>query len=78
MFILACKINSGWTKYMEVTFSVESFTLSPPSTALPMSTPTATDGINRVVPIMEIESRMEMAGKSRHCGQLTDLFWDSI
>ncbi|GAB4834572.1 hypothetical protein Ancab_032831 [Ancistrocladus abbreviatus] len=67
MFIPAGKIDGGRTEYMAATFSVQSFPLSPPSTATPMTmgTPTVTDGINRVAPTIEIESRMEMAGRVR-------------
>ncbi|XP_054810468.1 uncharacterized protein LOC129311970 [Prosopis cineraria] len=55
MFIPAGHIDAGRTKRMAATFSVQSF---------PLSTPSA-DGFNevKVGSTMEIESRMEMAGR---------------
>ncbi|GMH09330.1 hypothetical protein Nepgr_011171 [Nepenthes gracilis] len=66
MFIPAGKIGPGRTEYMAATFSVESFPLSPSSTAVPLSAgPVVTDGINRVAPTLEIESRLHMEGRVR-------------
>ncbi|KAJ9706203.1 hypothetical protein PVL29_001652 [Vitis rotundifolia] len=64
MFIPAGKIGSGRTQYMAATFAVESF----PMGAVPESVgPSITDGLGgfRVGPSLEIESRMEMAGRVR-------------
>ncbi|KAJ7945056.1 Late embryogenesis abundant protein [Quillaja saponaria] len=64
MFIPAGKIDAGQTQYMAATFSVQSFPLSTPAAA--STGPTFTDGNGfRVAPTMEIESRMEMAGRVR-------------
>ncbi|KAA8528226.1 hypothetical protein F0562_035523 [Nyssa sinensis] len=66
MFIPAGKIDAGRTQYMAATFSVQSFPLS--SAAAPENVgPTITDGLNgvRVGPTMEIEARMQMAGRVR-------------
>ena len=63
MFIPAGKIDAGRTEYMAATFSVQSFPLSTPTSLGPSFT---ADGVNngfRVGPTMEIESRMEMAGR---------------
>ncbi|KAK3013967.1 hypothetical protein RJ639_008127 [Escallonia herrerae] len=65
MFVPAGKIDSGRTQYMAATFSVQSFPLS---VAQPQNVgPTLTDGLGgvRVGPTMEIESRMDMAGRVR-------------
>ncbi|KAI7993683.1 hypothetical protein LOK49_LG11G02818 [Camellia lanceoleosa] len=65
MFIPAGKIDAGRTQYMAATFSVQSF---PMAAAAPENVgPNVTDGLNgfRVGPTMEIESRMEMAGRVR-------------
>ncbi|KAK6116999.1 hypothetical protein DH2020_049243 [Rehmannia glutinosa] len=66
MFIPAGKIAAGRTQFMAATFSVQSFPVSVPGQ--PESAgPTVTDGISgfRVGPSMEVESRMEMAGRVR-------------
>ena len=77
MFIPAGNIESGRTEYMAATFAVQSFPLTAPqtvSTVGPM--PAFGDGVNgvgvsgngngnRVGPTMEIESKMEMAGRVR-------------
>ncbi|XVE64674.1 hypothetical protein DITRI_Ditri07aG0119700 [Diplodiscus trichospermus] len=80
MFIPAGKIEAGQTKYMAATFTVQSFPLSAPNEASVATIPTSTttggpvgviDGFGgsnngyRVGPTMEIESRMEMAGRVR-------------
>ncbi|XWS50100.1 hypothetical protein CRYUN_Cryun12cG0059600 [Craigia yunnanensis] len=81
MFIPAGKIESGQTKYMAATFAVQSFPLAAPNEASASTIPTTTttttgpigliDGVGgsnngfRVGPTMEIESRMEMAGRIR-------------
>lgn len=69
MFIPAGKINAGGTQYMAATFSVQSFPLSPTtSAAAPENVgPVVTDGLGGfgMGPTMEIESRMEMAGRVR-------------
>ncbi|KAI5655325.1 hypothetical protein M9H77_32512 [Catharanthus roseus] len=66
MFIPAGKIEAGKTEYMAATFSVQSFPLSVNQQPQNLG-PTVTDGLNgfRVGPSMEIESRLEMAGKVR-------------
>ncbi|KAL7150490.1 hypothetical protein ABFS83_05G115700 [Erythranthe nasuta] len=70
MFIPAGKISAGKTQYMAATFSVRSFPLSSPS--LPPGQPeilgpNVTDGLAgfRIGPSMEVESRLEMAGRVR-------------
>ncbi|PIN20143.1 hypothetical protein CDL12_03241 [Handroanthus impetiginosus] len=66
MFIPAGKIEAGKTQFMAATFSVKSFPLS--VSGQPQSVgPTITDGINgfRVGPSMDVESRLEMAGRVR-------------
>ncbi|XWS38221.1 hypothetical protein CRYUN_Cryun19dG0112100 [Craigia yunnanensis] len=81
MFIPAGKIEAGQTKYMAATFSVQSFPLAAPNEASAATVPTTTttttgpigliDGFGgsnngyRVGPTMEIESRMDMAGRVR-------------
>lgn len=65
MFVPAGKIGAGRTQYMAATFTVQSF---PMSVAQPENVgPTVTDGLNgfRVGPTMEMESRLEMAGRVR-------------
>lgn len=65
MFIPAGKIDAGKTQYMAATFSVQSFPLS---VNQPQNVgPTITDGLKgfRVGPSMEIESRLDMAGRVR-------------
>ncbi|XP_027080799.1 uncharacterized protein LOC113781250 [Coffea eugenioides] len=65
MFIPAGKIAAGKSQYMAATFSVQSFPLS---VNQPLNVgPTVTDGLSgfRVGPTMEIESRLEMAGRVR-------------
>ncbi|RYR19638.1 hypothetical protein Ahy_B03g064496 isoform A [Arachis hypogaea] len=57
MFIPAGEIDAGRTKYMAATFSVQSFPLAAP--------PVAVTGGMRVQPTMEIESKLEMAGRVR-------------
>ncbi|GAV90917.1 LEA_2 domain-containing protein [Cephalotus follicularis] len=70
MFIPAGKIYSGQTQYMAATFSVQSFPLSASGNGpIPISSdgfgwPVAGGGF-RVGPTMEIESRMQMAGRVR-------------
>ncbi|XP_022136750.1 uncharacterized protein LOC111008380 [Momordica charantia] len=60
MFIPAGKIDAGQTQYMAATFSVQSFPLAAPVT-------TVSEGMNgyRIGPTLEIESKMEMAGRVR-------------
>ncbi|KAJ8768528.1 hypothetical protein K2173_022628 [Erythroxylum novogranatense] len=76
MFIPAGKIDSGRTQYMAATFSVQSFPLSASPNAAVNVAPTITgfggmgNGVAggsgyRVGPTMEIESRIEMAGRVR-------------
>ncbi|KAJ1386091.1 Late embryogenesis abundant protein [Sesbania bispinosa] len=57
MFVPAGKIDAGRTEYMAATFTVQSLPLGPG--------PTTVDGPNRLGPVMEIESRIEMAGRVR-------------
>ncbi|KAL3844468.1 hypothetical protein ACJIZ3_001871 [Penstemon smallii] len=63
MFIPAGKIAAGRTQFMAATFSVRSFPLS--LSGQPQSV--VTDGINgfRVGPSMEVESRIQLAGRVR-------------
>ncbi|KAJ7952157.1 Late embryogenesis abundant protein [Quillaja saponaria] len=65
MFIPAGKIDAGQTQYMAATFNIQSFPLSSPTAA--STGTTFADGITgyRGGPTMEIESRMEMAGRVR-------------
>ncbi|KAG8375117.1 hypothetical protein BUALT_Bualt10G0067000 [Buddleja alternifolia] len=66
MFIPAGKIRPGKTQYMAATFSVKSFPLS--VTGQPVTVgPTGPVGVSgfRVGPSMEIESKLEMAGRVR-------------
>ncbi|XP_022773456.1 uncharacterized protein LOC111315745 [Durio zibethinus] len=81
MFIPAGKVEAGRTQYMAATFTVQSFPLAATNEAsvatIPTTTTTTTgpigliDGFGgnnngyRVGPTMEIESRMEMAGRVR-------------
>ncbi|KAH6801841.1 Late embryogenesis abundant hydroxyproline-rich glycoprotein family [Perilla frutescens var. frutescens] len=68
MFIPAGKIAAGRTQYMAATFSVQSFPLALPGAGQPESVgPTVTDGLSgfRVGPSMEVESKLEMAGRVR-------------
>jgi hypothetical protein len=77
MFIPAGKIDAGRTQYMAATFSVESFPLSASPDAAVNVGPAFNDGgfggggqtgFNngyRVGPTMEIESRIQMAGRVR-------------
>lgn len=60
MFIPAGKIDSGRTIFMAASFSVQSFPLSTPSTFAD-----TLHGLNglRIAPTMEIQSRMQMAGR---------------
>ncbi|XP_054825394.1 uncharacterized protein LOC129322951 [Prosopis cineraria] len=62
MFIPAGKIESGRTIFMAASFAVQSFPLSTPSS---MGFSTLPPGLTgpRIGPTMEIESRMEMAGR---------------
>ncbi|KAL7111834.1 hypothetical protein ACP275_05G114600 [Erythranthe tilingii] len=69
MFIPAGKISAGKTQYMAATFSVRSFPLSsslPPGQPEILG-PNVTDGLGgfRIGPSMEVESRLEMAGRVR-------------
>ncbi|KAG6405968.1 hypothetical protein SASPL_133563 [Salvia splendens] len=59
MFIPAGKISAARTQYMAATFSIQSF---PVELALPQQQPEI--GV-RVGPSMEVESRMELAGRVR-------------
>ncbi|XP_052210112.1 uncharacterized protein LOC127813263 [Diospyros lotus] len=65
MFIPAGKISAGRTQYMAATFSVQSFPLASGSASPENVGPTISDGLSaaRVGPTMEIESKMEMAGR---------------
>ncbi|KAI8546197.1 hypothetical protein RHMOL_Rhmol07G0098500 [Rhododendron molle] len=68
MFIPAGTIRAGGTQYMAATFSVQSFPLYAAGAAPENVGPVVvTDGSNgpRVGPTMEIESRMQMAGRVR-------------
>ncbi|KAF5734333.1 hypothetical protein HS088_TW16G00782 [Tripterygium wilfordii] len=75
MFIPAGKIEAGRTSLMAATFSVQSFPLSSSSSAAAAATvnpvPNFPDGFgagingNRLGPSIEIESRLEMAGRIR-------------
>ncbi|KAK7318098.1 hypothetical protein RJT34_02796 [Clitoria ternatea] len=65
MFIPAGQIDAGRTQYMAATFSVQSFPLSAPARLGP-----TLDGVGlnyglRVEPTLEIESKLEMAGRVR-------------
>ncbi|KAE8649211.1 hypothetical protein Csa_014987 [Cucumis sativus] len=66
MFIPAGKIDAGQTQYMAATFSVQSFPLAAPVASVGAG-PTFSEGMNgyRVGPILEIESKMDMAGRVR-------------
>lgn len=57
MFVPAGKIAAGRTQYMAATFTVQSFPLG--------LGPTSVDGPSSVGPTMEMESRIEMAGRVR-------------
>ena len=70
MFIPAGEIDARRTQYMAATFSVQSFPLSAPPVT--MAGPTVANGGGvgfnygmRVEPTMEIESKLEMAGRVR-------------
>lgn len=67
MFIPAGKIAAGRTQYMAATFSVQSFPLQLSLSQPEGAGPTVTDGVGgfRVGPSMEVESRLEMAGRVR-------------
>ncbi|PSR91431.1 GTPase [Actinidia chinensis var. chinensis] len=72
MFIPAGKIDAGRSQYMAATFSVQSFPLSSAAVAAAPAAPenvgpTVTDGLDgfRVGQTMEIESRLQMAGRVR-------------
>ncbi|XP_021894857.1 uncharacterized protein LOC110812393 [Carica papaya] len=73
MFIPAGKIQAGQTQYMAATFAVQSFPLGAAASAAQAATfagpvPTGLGGPGypyRVGPTLEIESRMEMAGRVR-------------
>ncbi|CAN1138717.1 hypothetical protein LINPERHAP2_LOCUS10862 [Linum perenne] len=62
MFIPAGQIGAGQTKYMDASFAVTSFPLSPAAAANPES---ASAAIGRVGPTMEIESRIRFVGRIR-------------
>ncbi|KAB1215456.1 hypothetical protein CJ030_MR4G010533 [Morella rubra] len=76
MFIPAGRIDAGRTQYMAATFAVQSFLLTGPQTVGVVG-PTYPDVVGaggvgggggggfRIGPTMEIESRMEMAGRVR-------------
>ncbi|XP_073020924.1 uncharacterized protein [Primulina eburnea] len=65
MFIPAGKISAGKTQYMAATFSVQPIPLMPASAGTRGEVgPTATNG-PRFEPSMEVESRIEMAGRVR-------------
>ncbi|XP_061350944.1 uncharacterized protein LOC133296010 [Gastrolobium bilobum] len=70
MFIPAGEIDAGRTQYMAATFSVQSFPLSSaPANLGPTLTSGEGVGLNniglRVEPTIEIESKLEMAGRVR-------------
>ncbi|XP_055819536.1 uncharacterized protein LOC129888610 [Solanum dulcamara] len=67
MFVPAGKINSGRTQYMAATFTVKAFPLTVNGQPESVGGPTVTDGLSafRVGPSMEVESRLEMAGRVR-------------
>lgn len=69
MFIPAGKIAAGRTEYMAGIFSVQAFPISTsPAANIPAMVgvgPPVSDGIDRVRPTMELESRMEMVGRIR-------------
>lgn len=71
MYIPAGKVAAGQTEYMAATFAVKSIPISPAvGGAVPVpdtvgQVPKIGDGIDRVSPAMEIESRMEVAGRVR-------------
>ncbi|XP_027341163.1 uncharacterized protein LOC113854401 isoform X3 [Abrus precatorius] len=68
MFIPAGEIDAGRTQYMAATFSVQSFPLSAPARLGPTLANGDGVGFNyglRVEPTMEIESKLEMAGRVR-------------
>ncbi|XP_044476696.1 uncharacterized protein LOC123204179 [Mangifera indica] len=71
MFIPAGEIEAGRTKYMAATFAVQSFPISTATGANAVVGPVVTGGGGwpnngyRVGPTLEIESRMEMAGRTR-------------
>ncbi|KAL1556883.1 hypothetical protein AAHA92_12445 [Salvia divinorum] len=58
MFIPAGKIAAGRTQYMAATFSVQAFPIE-----LPL--PQQPESVLRVGPSMEVESRLELAGRVR-------------
>ncbi|CAL0330853.1 unnamed protein product [Lupinus luteus] len=67
MFIPAGEIDAGRTQYMVATFSIQSFPLSPPVINVGPTLANG-DGVGfdyglRVQPTMEIESKLEMAGR---------------
>lgn len=57
MFVPAGKIAAGRTQYMAATFTVQSFPLGPG--------PTLVNGPGNVGPTLEMESKIEMAGRVR-------------
>ncbi|KAL8458112.1 hypothetical protein ACS0TY_035010 [Phlomoides rotata] len=65
MFIPAGKIAAGRTQYMAATFSVKSFPLSVSGQPLTMGPAVLPIDGPRVGPSMEVESRLEMAGRVR-------------
>ncbi|WJX54080.1 hypothetical protein P8452_40007 [Trifolium repens] len=68
MFIPAGEIDAGRTQYMAATFSVQSFPLSAPPNMGPTLANGDGVGFNfglRVQPTMEIETKLEMAGRVR-------------
>ncbi|CDY08379.1 BnaC09g12170D [Brassica napus] len=82
MFIPAGKIESGRTQYMAATFTVQSFPISPSSSSSAIATVSAAvvpdspampgyGYASRVGPTMEIESRMELAGRVKVLNVLT-------
>ncbi|XP_061374170.1 uncharacterized protein LOC133316439 isoform X1 [Gastrolobium bilobum] len=60
LFIPAGEIDAGRTQNMAATFNVQSFPLG-----LGLGPTNFADGVNRVGPSMEIESRISMAGRVR-------------
>jgi hypothetical protein len=68
MFIPAGEIDAGRTQYMAATFSVQSFPLAAPPNMGPTLANGDGVGFNfglRVQPTMEIETKLEMAGRVR-------------
>ncbi|CAN1241433.1 hypothetical protein LINPERPRIM_LOCUS4955 [Linum perenne] len=58
MFIPSGQIGAGQTKYMDASFAVTSFPLSPT-----MANPESASGVGRLGLTMEIESRIRFVGE---------------